>query len=200
MRPSWRNADDPVHELVEVAELLVGSDRPHDLVPAGESAVPVNIDINILRMFIHMDHDLFHQVSDDLLAIPVGRVRRVPERGQVGGEGRDPRPLLVCELRRLFAEEAVVIVADLTLGPQRLLPPLLQGSGHEAILRVDGPVAPFGVFGFVPGSFQPLFPVLVQAGPFPLDVLQCPATQLQRGGFQGAKNLLRRRDRRPPRP
>ena len=97
----------------------------------------------------------------------------------------------VRELRRLFAEEPVVIVADLPLGPQRLLPPLLQGSGHQAVLRVDGPVAPFGVLGLVPGPLQPLFPVLVQAGAVPLDVLHGPTAQLQRGGFQGAKDLLR---------
>ena len=95
------------------------------------------------------------------------------------------------KLRRLFAEEPVVIVADLSLGPQCLLPPLLQGSGDEAVLRVDGPIPPFGVLGLVPRPLQPLFPVLVQSGTVPLDVLQGPAAQLQRGGFQGAKDLLR---------
>ena len=158
---------------------------------AGEAALPMNRDVHIFAVVLHVDDDLFHQVPDDLLAILVGRAGGVPERGEVGGERRDPSPLLAGELRRLFPEEPVVIVADLPLGPQRLLPPLLQGAGHEAVLRVDGPVAPFGVLGLVPGPLQPLFPVLVQAGAVPLDVLQGPAAQLQRGGFQGAKDLLR---------
>ena len=115
----------------------------------------------------------------------------MPESGEVGRQSGDPRPLLGGKLRRLFAEESVVIVADLPLGPQRLLPALLQGAGHEAVLRIDGPVAPFGVLGLVPSPLQPLFPVLVQAGAVPLDVLQRPTAQLQRGRFQGAKDLLR---------
>ena len=104
---------DPVHELVEVAELLVGPDRTHDLVLAGEATLPMNRDVHIFAIVLHMNDDFFHQVPDDLLAILVGRAGGVPERGEVGGESGDPRPLLGGKLRRLFAEEAVVIVADL---------------------------------------------------------------------------------------
>jgi hypothetical protein len=48
-----------------------------------------------------------------------------------------------------LAEETVVIVADPSLGPQYLLPPLFQGPGHETVLWVDGPVASLGVLGIV---------------------------------------------------
>ena len=34
---------DPLHELVEVAELLVGLDRPDDLMLAGETAMPMDL-------------------------------------------------------------------------------------------------------------------------------------------------------------
>ena len=94
------------------------------------------------------------------------------------------------ELRRLFAEEAVVIVADLSLGPQCLLPPLLQGPGYQPVLRVDGSVASFGVLGLILCPLQPLFPVLVQAGAVPLDIFHGPTTQLQGSRFQGEEYLL----------
>src|SRR5262249_36262299 len=99
-----------------------------------------------------------------------------------------------------LAEEPIVIVADLPLGLQRLLPAPLQGPGHEAILRIDGPVAPFGVLGLVAGPLQPLPPVLVQAGAGPPGGLQGPTGPLQRGGLQGAKDLLSYQvvDRRGP--
>src|SRR5207247_2224054 len=83
------------------------------LVPAGEPTAPMNRNVNIFAFVFHEDHDPFYQVPDDLLAIPMGRARCVPERGEIRGESRDPRPLLVRELRGLFAEKAVVIVADL---------------------------------------------------------------------------------------
>jgi RHS repeat-associated protein len=41
---------DPVHELVEVAELLVGSDGTDDLVPAGEATLPADRDAHIFAV------------------------------------------------------------------------------------------------------------------------------------------------------
>ena len=109
---------------------------------------------------------------------------RSEERAAIRARSSRPEP------RWLFAEEPVVIVPHVMLGAQRLLPPLLQGACHEAVLRVDGPVTPFGIFGLVSGLLQSLFPVLVQAGSIPLERLHGLATQFQRGGFQGAKDLL----------
>jgi hypothetical protein len=157
---------------------------------AGEATLPVNRDAHIFTIVLHINDDFIHEVPDELLAILVGRSGGVPQCGEVGRESGDPRPLLGGKLRRLFAKEAIVIVADLTLRPQRLLPALLQGPGHELVLRVDGPVATFGVVGLVAGALQPLFPVLVQAGAVPLDVLQRPTAQLQRGRFQRVKDLV----------
>jgi len=77
------------------------------------------------------------------------------------------------------------------LGAQSLFPPLFQGPCDQAVLRIDGSIATFSIFGFVPGLLQPLFPVLVQASSIPLDCLHGLATQLQGGWLQGAQDLLR---------
>ena len=68
------------------------------------------------------------------------------------------------------------------------------GTPHNrgpGIIGVDGPVTSFGVFGLVAGALEPLFPMLVQSGSLPSDILQGPTAQFQRGGFQGTKDLLR---------
>ena len=100
--------------------------------------MPMDRDVHIFAVVLHVDHDLFHQVPDDLLAILVGRARGMPERGEVAGECRDSSPLLRRELRGLFAEKPVVVVADLSFGTQRLLPPLLQ---DRATRRFSGSTA-----------------------------------------------------------
>ena len=156
---------------------------------AGEPTVPVNRDVTYSLSLFDVDDDLFHQMPDDLFAIPVGHAGGVPERGEIGGECRDPRPLLMRELRWLFTEESIIIVPDLPIGPQRLLPPLLQRTGHEAILRIDSSVrrsassastehAPAAVSSACPGGRGP-------AGCPP-----GPTAQLHRSGFQGEKELL----------
>src|SRR5262249_722176 len=182
---------DPVQELIEVAELLVELDRPDDFMLTGEATVPMNRDVHIFAVFLHVNDHLFPQVTDDLLAMLMGRPRSVPECRQIAGEFGDPSPLLRREPRGLFAEEAVVIVPDLSLIAECLLPVLLQGSSDQAILRVNGPVAPLGILGLVPRAFQSLSPMLVEAGAVTLDVFHRPAAQLQGGGLEGAQDLLR---------
>ena len=181
---------DPVHELVEVAELLVGPDGTDDLVPAGEATMPVDRDTHIFAVAFDVNDDLVHQMLDDFFAIPVGGTWGVPERGEVGGECRDPSALFRRELRRPLSKESIVIVPDLPLGPQRLLPALLQGAGNEAVLWINGSVTPFCVLRLEPSTLQPLPPVLAQAGQVPADVLDRPTTQFQRGRLQRTKDLL----------
>jgi len=66
-------------------------------------------------------------------------------------------------LRWPLAKESIIIVPDLPLRAQRLLPALLHRAGHEAIRRIDGPVAPFGILRLEPSTLQPLSPVLAVA-------------------------------------
>ena len=106
---------------------------------AEKAALPMNRDVHIFAIDLAVDDDLFHQVPDDFLAIPVGRARGVPDRGKVGRESRDSRPLILGELRRLFAEKPIVIVADLTFGPQRGHP---VADGHKTSLSREGTCRP----------------------------------------------------------
>ena len=60
---------------------------------ADEAALPMNRDVHIFAIVLDVDDDLFHEVPDDLLAIPVGRAWVVPERGHVGRRPRfEPAP------------------------------------------------------------------------------------------------------------
>ena len=64
---------DPVHELVQVAELLVGPDGTDDLVPPGET-LPANRDTRIFAVALDVHDDLIHQMP----ASSAGPLRGLP--------------------------------------------------------------------------------------------------------------------------
>jgi hypothetical protein len=66
----------------------------HYLMLTGEAALPMYSNIYIFTVILHVDHDLFHQVPDNFLAILVSRADGVPQRGEIGGECLDARPFL----------------------------------------------------------------------------------------------------------
>ena len=57
------------------------------------------------------------------------------------------------------------------LGRQRRLPALLQGAGHEPVLRLDGVVLPLGALDLVARLLQAQRPLAVPPRPLQLDVL-----------------------------
>ena len=91
------------------------------------------------------DVDLVEQGVQELFAVAVGGGGRVPHRREVVAEGQDRRFLLWCQGFRACC----FAVGEFGLGvgevPQRGLPRVLQPAGDEPVLRVDRPVAAFGL-------------------------------------------------------
>ncbi len=102
---------------------------------------------------------------------------------------RDPGELVPAQLGRLLPPESVVFFFESALIAQGLLPAPLQRPSDQAVLRLDRLVLPLGPLGLVTRSLQLLLPMAVEAIAFLADVLGRLEAQLQRGGFQGAKDL-----------
>ena len=119
-----------------------------------------------------------------------GRLGRVPECRNVGGDRQDPTAFLLREPRRLFIQESIIFFLQIALCTQRLLPLLLQAPSHQAILGLDGLVLAFGTLDLIGGTLEPLLPVPVEALAFPLHVLDRLQAQLQGRRLQGPKDLL----------
>src|SRR5262249_7562149 len=93
--------------------------------------------------------------------------------------------------RRQFPQKAIVVFLCLTHFLQRFLPTLLQRSRHESVLGLHGVVLPLGSLGFMPGALDGLTPLVVEAFPLLLDVLDSADTEIERGRFQSTEHLAR---------
>src|SRR5918996_1277464 len=107
-----------------------------------------------LVLLVYVDADVLEQRAQQLLAVPVAGGGRGPhppdvraERGQRGafvvGGRRGPRRLPPCQFGFGVGQRG-------ELG----FPVGLQAAGHQAVVRVDGQVAPLGSDGLVAGSFD----------------------------------------------
>lgn len=85
--------------------------------------------------------------------------------------------------------ETIVLVAELPLLAQGLLPVLLQCRGDQPVLGIDRPIAAFGQPRVVAGPLQSLLPVRGQPLAVPLYVAASLEAQFQRGRFQGTEDL-----------
>src|ERR671918_30884 len=120
----------------------------------GGAAPPAHEQLGPLVLLVYVDADVLEQRAQQLLAVPVAGGGRGPhppdvraERGQRGafvvGERPGPRRLPPCQFGFGVGQRG-------ELG----FPVGLQAAGHQAVVRVDGQVAPLGSYGLVAGSFD----------------------------------------------
>ena len=79
----------PLGELGVVAELGQAGHRAADLRGRAVPARPYHLDVHLLAGAEHRDADLLDQMPDQLLAVGVGGGGRMPDGGDVGGQGAD---------------------------------------------------------------------------------------------------------------
>ena len=91
-----------------------------------------------------MGHDAIHHQADNLLAVSRCRLRCIPERRQVAGQGEDSSTLVVAEVRWLFLQNHSYIPLRDRVDSASLVPMSLLAVRHETILGLDGPILPFG--------------------------------------------------------
>ena len=116
----------PLGELGVVAELGQAGHRAADLRSGAVPACPDHLRVHLLAGAEHLDADLLDQLPDQLFSVGVGGGGRMPDGGDVGGQGTDLGALGRGENTGAAGGEAVILLAEaFTLG-QRGLPVLLQ--------------------------------------------------------------------------
>src|SRR6266545_679876 len=140
--------------------VLVGADRRGvgagqlDDQLAGVAAAPAQQQPGAGGVAVDGDDDLLEQGAQQLLAVPVGGGRRLPHQAHVAAQGGDGGPLGGGQ--RLGA--ALLAAGQLGLGRRDLgelgLPVALQPAGDQAVVGVDGQVAPLGQPGLVVGALD----------------------------------------------
>jgi hypothetical protein len=86
--------EDSAQEAIPVVQRVVPPEWAEDLVPADEPAGPVNAHARGLGPALDRYDDPFDQMMDDRLAVRGCGPGGPPRRGDVGGERRDPGPLV----------------------------------------------------------------------------------------------------------
>src|SRR5215831_3824543 len=191
---------DPGAEELAIAELFIFLDRTPNRVAALDPPRPADRHVGPFGLSPDSYSDPFHQEADDLLPFLDRGGRGLPQAGDVPGQGLGPLALGGRHLPGSLGQEPIVLLLQLALLPQGLLPPPLQFPGHQAILRVDGTIVPGGPVGLDLSAFQPLLPVLVQSLLLPLEIgqgllVQLPPRRLDRpqhfGCHQGLERVAR---------
>jgi len=119
-------------------------------------------DARALGLSANMDLDTLHQQADYLLAVGRCRLGRVPERGEVAGQGQDSSALVLAEVRWFLFQKTIIFFCKIAPISQRLLPVSLQAASHETILRLNCLVLPLGAFRLIGDPLQALLPVAVK--------------------------------------
>jgi hypothetical protein len=169
--PACASLSNTAQQSRYIAPLGVRFHRPDHFMVTPMPPRPMAGRLSLFARAFHVHHHLVDEAADDLLAIGIRGARGVPQGGNVGGEGSDPRHLLVTEFGSGLAHKAVVVILQVPLVAQGLFPALLQGRGHQTMRWVDRLLAALGQFDVVAGPFALLLPMGGQSFALALDIL-----------------------------
>src|SRR6516162_2745600 len=156
---------------------------------AGEPIRPVELNSHTFTLLIyHCRYALQKQPGDPL---PLRRRRRVrlPHGRQVTGQHPDGRLVGGRQSRDGRLLPTSVLLLQVPLLFERLLPATFQFAAHQPVLRLTGPVLAGGPFGLVTGTLQTQLPVLDQRGAFALHLRHGGQAGLQRRWLDGRQDL-----------
>ena len=117
----------------------------------GGATFEPDVDVDVLGA---LDGDVFYEEADHAFAFPLGGACVVPQRREVGSEGHDPSALFVGEAGPVGVSCLFVVVLGGGELSQRFVPVGLEGVGHQAVVGIDGHVAPPCGVGVVSGPFD----------------------------------------------
>jgi hypothetical protein len=83
-----------------------------------------------------VDLDPVDDLPEDRFPIGVGRTLRVPQGRDVRGQPSDLLAFTLGEAPRLLAQEPLVLLDEITPGPEFLLPGRLQAPRDQPVLRL----------------------------------------------------------------
>ncbi len=137
------------------------------------------------------DDNVIEEGVQEFLAVAVGGGRRGPQRGQVGGDGKDLGPLVGAEPDGPGGFAAVQLGFGCLGGLQRGFPLGLQAAGDQPVLRVDGAVAALGPGGGVAGLLGLPAPLVQRGIVAGLDLVGGIQRGLQRQRGEDVQDVLR---------
>src|SRR6266851_273928 len=135
------------------------------------SSDPLDTHPDPLAAPLHVDHDPFDDLANDLFAIGYCGGWGGPEGGNIPRQATNRLPLGFRKEAWLVLDKPVILLLKLLLGRQLLFPGVFQRPGNEPMLRFDRMVLTSGPLDFVGGSFSPLLPGPIQLGPLVLHTL-----------------------------
>src|SRR5262249_23761090 len=113
----------------------------------------------LFTLIVHIDGDVLHQHTHDLLAVLRGRFRGVPEGWDVVSQAQDGLPLTGRQRRGTLTSEPCILLVQVLLVTGRLFPAPLQLTGDEAVFRLEGLVLTSRPLGMVARPLKPLMPM-----------------------------------------
>src|SRR6516165_3538793 len=126
---------------------------------AGYAPSPLDRHIDLFTRIVHIDGDVLHQHTYDLLAVLRGRFHGVPQGWDVVSLAQDGLPLTGRQRRGTLTSEPGILFLQLLLVTERLFPLPLQLTGDEAVFRLDGFVLTSRPLGIVARALKPLLPM-----------------------------------------
>jgi len=109
--------------------------------------------------------DPLHDLPDNLFALCHRRSGRMPQRGNLLRQLRDRVPLGLRQACGLRLPKARIVILQLPLGQQGVLPLFGELARHQAVLGLDQAVVASGPFRLIGGPLQALVPQLVEGLP-----------------------------------
>jgi hypothetical protein len=159
--------------------------------PGGGSRAPGpgQDDIDVLAVAFGGDQYAFQQAAQQFFAVGVGRGRCGPERRDATGQAGDRGQLVRAQRCGTGGEEPFVVLGQLAVFGQRVLPVGLQLAGDQPVLRLGQLVlAPGPVTGDL-RAFPAQLPEAFQLVAFGLQAPGGLGGQFQRGGSEYGQHL-----------
>src|SRR6516164_206620 len=180
---------DPRTQAGVVRQLLVALHGTRQAVVADKTTRPADGHLNLIRLPLHADLDLFDQKADE--ALPLRRRGRLgmPQLGDVPCQRADLLLLRRGERSRLAATETLVLFGQARLLGKCFFPATLQRARDQAVLWLHGLILPGRTPGLIAGTFELLLPVLVQTPPLLGHIGGRGQVQLQGRRLQDVQDL-----------
>src|SRR5207249_3005550 len=142
--------DHAIAEGAIIAELLIFLDWTTDFVPGLQAAEPADGNGDPLRSTADAHGDPLDQAADEGLPVLDRGVGVMPHLRYLGGQSLDGSAIGGGQFARRLGPEAVILLLQLALLPQGLLPASLQLASDQAVLGLDGVILPRRALGLDP--------------------------------------------------
>ncbi len=162
-------------------QLFVARDRTNQRVLTDKAAAPVNGDIDMFTLALHIHNHTVNEMADNGLTISSGGAGCIPQNRQVVRQLLDHVQLVRLQLDGLRVFETTQIFFDLSLRLHRLFPESFQLAGDQTVLRLHRVILSSCPVHFELRSLQPVTPQFRQPPPFLFRLLHGLHAEFHRG-------------------